>query len=32
MMAMSLEENMKLEMMFGDFGSKTKSFRERFDV
>ena len=32
MMAMSLEENMKLEIMFGDFGSKTKSFRERFDV
>ena len=31
MMAMSLEENMKLEM-FGDFGSKMKSFPERFDV
>ena len=31
MMAMSLEEKMKLEIMFGDFGSKMKSFWERFD-
>ena len=32
MMAMSLEEKMKLEIMFGDFGAKMTSFRERFDV